>query len=90
MENQKMAKAYDLKALGEKIKARAAAKGIHMAEETVEVLGEAVYMGFMDWAKESADVSDTKLDDIAAKFYGYADQYVLPQIKAIDLDGDGK
>lgn len=85
-----MEKAYDLKALGQKIKEKAAADGLHLAEEAVEKLAKAAYLGFKEWAQESAVVSTNKIDDMFAPAYNFADALVLPQIEAIDLDGDGQ
>lgn len=84
-----MEKPYDLKALGEKIKANAAADGLHIAEEAAEKLGKAVYFGVKDWAKESAAKSENKVDDFVANFYDQIDAYVVPQIEKLDLDKDG-
>lgn len=85
-----MVKAYELKALGEKIKAKALEDGVQMAEVAVEKLAKAAYLGFKDWMKESAVLSDSKVDDFLAPFYDQADPIVMPQIDKIDLDGDGK
>lgn len=84
-----MEKPYDLKDLGAKVKAEASKRGLELAESAVEELSRAVYFGFKDWAKESAALSENKIDDLAAKFYDYADEIVLPQISKIDLDGTG-
>jgi hypothetical protein len=84
-----MEKAYELKALGAKILEKAKADGLEIAEEAVEKLAKAAYFGVKEWAQESAALSETKVDDFIAPFYNYADQYVLPQIEKIDLDGDG-
>jgi hypothetical protein len=82
-------KAYDLKDLGNKIRDRLKSEhGLELAEEAIHALAQTAYLGLKDWAKESAALSENKLDDIAAKFYDYADQYVLPQIEKIDLDGE--
>ena len=86
----KMEKAYDIKALGEIIVAEAKKHGLTLAEETVEALGSAVYVGTKKWAKESAVLSETKIDDFAAAFYDQVDPLVLPYIVKIDIDGDGK
>jgi hypothetical protein len=85
-----MEKAYELKALGQKIKEKAAAEGLTIAEEAVETLAKAAYMGTKEWAQESAVLSETKIDDFVAPFYNHADQFVMPQIEKIDLDKDGK
>ena len=84
-----MEKAYDLKALGEKIRDHAATEGLPIAEEALEKLGMAVYDGMKDWFHESAVITETKLDDFIVPLWDLADQYVMPQIEKIDLDGDG-
>lgn len=85
-----MEKAYELKALGQKIVEEARKEGLTIAEEALEKLGKAVYFGTKEWAKESAARSETKVDDFFVPFYDHADQFVVPQIEKIDLDGDGK
>lgn len=85
-----MEKAYELKALGEMIVAEAKKDGLVLAESALEKLGKAVYNGSKSWAKESAVVSDNKVDDFMSAFYDNVDAFVLPQIEKIDLDGDGK
>lgn len=85
-----MEKAYDLKALGQKIKEKAAADGLTLAEEAVEKLAKAAYLGLKDWAKESAVLSETKIDDFITPAYDYLDSFVMPQIDKIDIDGDGQ
>lgn len=84
-----MQKAYDIKALGEMIVAKAKADGLEIAEQAAEKLAKAAYMATKEWAQESAVLSETKIDDLIAPFYGMIDQFVLPQISKIDLDGDG-
>lgn len=84
-----MEKPYDLKALGNKIREKAKADGLVLAEEAVEKLGKAVYLGVKEWGKESAAISENKVDDFIANFYDQIDAYVLPQIDKIDLDGSG-
>lgn len=85
-----MEKAYDIKALGLKIKEEAAKRGLTLAEEAVEALGAAAYLGTKVWAQESAVLSDNKIDDFIAPFYGHLDGVVLPAIEKLDLDKDGK
>lgn len=85
-----MQKAYELKALGEMVIAEAKKDGLTIAEEAVEKLAKAIYFGGKKWASESAVLSENKVDDFAMNFYGYADQFVVPQIEKIDIDGDGK
>lgn len=82
-----MEKAYDLKELGRKIVAKA---NLKLSEEALEAIGKGAYDGFKEWFKESAVLTDTKIDDVASSFLVYADPYVLPQIEKIDLDHDGK
>ncbi len=84
-----MDKAYDLKALGEAIKAEAAAGGLTIAEDAVEKLAKASWIGTKKWLVDSAALSDSKIDDFIAPFYGQLDSFVLPQIEKIDLDGSG-
>lgn len=71
-----MTKAYDLKALGEKLKAQ----GLPVLEDTAEK----VYKATKEWAKESAVISENKIDDVVAPFYDHLDPLVLPQIDKID------
>lgn len=84
-----MEKAYDVRELGKKIRDRAQADGLMIAEEAAEKLGKAVYFGVKEWAKESAALSDNKVDDFIANFYDQMDAYVIPQIEKIDLDKSG-
>lgn len=81
-----MEKAYDLKALGEKLKT----KGLPIAEEALEAAGAKVYLAIKEWAQESAVISEMKIDDIIAPFYNQLDAVVLPAIEKIDLDGNGQ
>lgn len=71
-----MEKAYDLKDLGARLKA----KGLVEAED----LAGAVYKEFKAWLKESAPLSENKYDDILAPFIDQLDAIVLPQIDKID------
>lgn len=81
-----MEKAYDLKVLGEKLKA----KGLLTAEVAVEAAGKEVYGVVKEWFKESAALSKTQLDDLVAPFIDKADETVHAGIEKLDLDGDGK
>ncbi len=85
-----MEKAYDLKALGEMIVAEAKKEGLTLAENALEVLGKAAYVGSKNWAKESAVLSPNKMDDFVAPYYDALDAVVLPAIEGLDLDKDGK
>lgn len=71
-----MEKAYDLGVLGEKLKAR----GLDLAEEAVGI----IYVELKAWLKESALVSENKIDDVVAAFLDQLDPIVLPQIDKID------
>lgn len=81
-----MEKAYDLKALGLKLKAQ----GLPIAEESLEAAAGKFYVAFKEWVQESAVLSENKIDDVIAPFIGQLDPIVLPAIEKIDLDGDGK
>lgn len=85
-----MEKPYDLKDLGAKIIAEAKKEGLPLAEEAAEKLAKAAYFGVKSWYVESAKLSQTKIDDLGLPFIDHVDQFVLPQIEKIDLDGDGK
>lgn len=71
-----MTEAYQLKDLGAKLKAR----GLDLAEEAVAIL----YVEMKAWLKESATLSENKIDDIVAGFLDQMDAVVLPQIDKID------
>lgn len=71
-----MTKAYDVAALGKRLKEVGVVNGEQLAGE--------IYFVSKEWAKESAPLSENKIDDVAAPFYDQADQFVLPQIEKID------
>lgn len=75
-----MTKAYDLQALAEKLKS----KGLPIALEAGEEAAKQVYIAVKEWAVESAALSETKVDDLVAPFYGHLDQIVLPLVDKID------
>lgn len=75
-----MEKAYDLKALGLKLKDA----GLPIALEGAEAAAAAAYVALKDWFKESAVLSENKIDDVIAPFIDHADPIVLPQIDKID------
>ena len=85
-----MVKAYDVKELGLAIKAKAEGEGLALAEDAIEALAKACYLGMKDWLKASALLSESKVDDFVAPFYDQLDTFVLPQIDKIDLNKDGK
>ena len=67
-----MEKAYDLKVLGERLKA----KGLPIAQEALEDTARIVYIETKEWAKESAPLSETTIDDFVAPFYDQLDKVV--------------
>jgi len=75
-----MEKAYDLKELGLKLKNA----GLPIAEEALESVAGIVYKEMKAWLKESAPISETKMDDFVAPFYDQLDPIVLPLIDKID------
>jgi hypothetical protein len=83
-------KAYDLSELGKMVIDQAKIDGLEIAEEALEKLGKSVYLGWKNWKIESAQISETKVDDFTLPLYVYLDQFALPQIEKIDIDGDGK
>ena len=80
---------YSLKSLGDAIAAEAKKEGLTIAEEAVEKLAKAAYIGLKAWGKESAILSENKVDDVILPFFDLVDQFALPQIQKIDLDGSG-
>jgi len=60
----KMEKAYDLKVLGERLKDA----GLPIALEALESTAGKVYVIIKNWAKESAPLSATPIDDFVAPF----------------------
>lgn len=84
-----MEKAYDLKALGQLIATEAKKDGLHLSEKAAEALAKSAYIGFKTWYKVSAQMSPNKADDLGVPFIDFLDQFVLPQIDKLDLDGDG-
>ena len=85
-----MDKAYDLKALGEMIIQEARKEGFTIAEDALEKVGKSVYLAVKQWAIESSNLSENKIDDFLASFYSQVDKFVLPQIDKRHVDGDGK
>ncbi len=73
-------KAYDLKELAKKCKA----KGLDVAEEAAGELYDAV----KDWFKESAALSKNPFDDMVVPFLDKVDAVVLPAIDKIDGEKD--
>lgn len=83
-------KAYDIKALGEAIKEKAAEQGLTLAEEAVETLGKAAWEGTKKWATDSALASENKIDDLVVPFLSTMDKLVEESVEKVDIDGDGK
>lgn len=71
-----MEKAYDVKALAEKLKG----KGLDLVEDG----GGHVYVAVKEWLAESAALSANPFDDMVVPFLGQLDAVVLPQIDKID------
>lgn len=71
-----MEKAYDLKELGKRFKA----KGLVEAEDAALE----IYKELKEWLKESAELSSNPFDNIVIPFLDGADAVVLPQLDKID------
>lgn len=71
-----MEKAYDLKELGKRLKA----KGLVEAED----MAEQVYAELKTWFAESAAMSETPYDDLVVPFLGSLDSVIMPKIDEID------
>jgi hypothetical protein len=77
-------KAYDLKKLVDKLKE----DGLDVAEDAAKLVLEKT----LEWVKESADESDSIVDDILVKFIPTLKDYIMDEIDKIDGeddDGDG-
>lgn len=78
-------KAYDLKVLVAKLKE----DGLDVAEEAARLIVEKS----LEWVKESADKSDSIVDDILVKFIPTLKDYIMDEVDKIDGeddDGDGE
>jgi hypothetical protein len=71
-----MEKAYDIKELGLKLKA----KGLDIAEESLKIIVEESF----DWLEESAKLSPNMYDDMMAMVYPQAKSYVIAQVDKLD------
>lgn len=80
-----MEKAYDLKVLGERLQAQ----GLPIANDMLEEVAAKVYVEIKNWAKESAPLSKTTIDDFIAPFYDQLDKVVFPLIDNFDGEDDG-
>lgn len=82
---------YSIKALGQEMLTQLKAAGLLKdAEEDIEKIGACGYKATKAWLKESAQMSENKVDDFGVMFVDQLDPIVLPQIGKLDLDGDGK
>jgi len=75
-----MEKAYDLKELGKRLKDQ----GLPIAEDALEVIASKVYVVVKEWAKESAPLSKSPIDDFVAPFYDQLDPVIFKAIDKID------
>lgn len=71
-----MEKAYDIKALGLKLKD----KGLDVAEEAAKVAVVAV----LEWVEESAKLSDNKYDDLVSAVLPIVKDKVLELVDKVD------
>jgi len=71
-----MTEAYDMKALGAKLKE----KGLDLGEKAA---GE-VYVAVKEWFAESAAISKNPFDDIVVGLFPQVDAVVMPQIDKIN------
>jgi hypothetical protein len=71
-----MEKAYDVKILKERIKA----KGLDIAEEALVILVDQT----LGWMEDSAKMSENKWDDMIAVFASIAKPMIMEQIDKID------
>lgn len=72
-----MEKAFDVKALVEKIKAKGA---LHIAEEEVKVVVESV----LEWCCESVSLSENKYDDFAVPVITAMKPFIMKELDKID------
>lgn len=75
-----MEKAYDLKELGSRLEKA----GFPILKEGVEETAKQAYIVLKEWAKESAPLSKTTIDDFVAPFYDQLDKVVLPAVDQIN------
>jgi len=71
-----MEKAYDIKVLGEKLKA----SGLPIVEESAEI----VLIHVIQWVKDSAKLSQNPYDDMALVLMPLIEQNIMKQINKID------
>jgi hypothetical protein len=75
-----MDKAYDLKALLKEMKEQ----GVPLLENAGEDAALLSFKALKKWLKESAVMSENKIDDIAMNYIDSLDAIVLPVIDKID------
>lgn len=75
-----MEKAYDLKELAKRL----AASGVPALKEVAEAEALMIFKETKLWLKESAVISDNKIDDVVMPFIDHVDAIVLPLIDKID------
>lgn len=73
---EKEVKAYDLKVLGQRLKA----KGLVEVEDAAE----GIYTELKAWIEESAVISKTPYDNMALIIFPQLDSLILPAIDKID------
>ena len=71
-----MQKAWETKALLEKLKGQ----GLDVAEDAGKVLVEVLF----EWAEESIDLTPSKLDDLGKPVLGMVKNYLLKKIDELD------
>jgi hypothetical protein len=67
---------YDLKDLGNKLKGR----GLELAEDSAKIVAEEV----LSWISESAQASDSKVDDLFAVVIPMIKPHILSKLDRID------
>lgn len=75
-----MEKAYDLKALGDRLEKA----GIPLLRKSAEETAKVVYKEFKGWLKDSADISPNPYDNMVVASFGIVDNVVDPLIDKID------
>lgn len=75
-----MGKAYDLKVLLNKLKETGLPALMNLAEEEALL----VFKATKEWLKESAKLSENKIDDVVMPFIDFTDSAILPLIDKID------
>lgn len=78
-----MDKAYDLKALGQMIVDAVKADGLEIAEEAAEKIAIASCKSVVEWVKQSAALSENKVDDVITPFLAYLEPMIETEIKKL-------